>query len=284
VQEGAASGDPMLVVVSAPKIDRLRQVLGEDAAGVVFADMDDVGTNPACIIPVWRDFVADHATDGQRVRGIGEPIWVERSPAELVECQRHESLLNLAFDAAPPWRLRCPYDVASLPAAVIDEARRSHPYLTDGDALRPSTDYRGLDPVTSPFDVPLPDPPAGVAELPFELGPLAPIRAFVSREATRAGLSATESSDLVLAANEVVTNSIRYGGGTGVLRMWSDGDTTLCEVRDGGHLDDALVGRRRPAHDQIGGRGLWLVNQLCDLVQVRTFATGNVVRLHLNRR
>ena len=56
----------------------------------------------------------------------------------------------------------------------------------------------------------------------------------------------------------------------------------ICEVRDRGRLDQPLAGRasaraRRP----VGGWGLWLANQLCDLVQLRTLPDGNVVRLHL---
>ena len=43
----------------------------------------------------------------------------------------------------------------------------------------------------------------------------------------------------------------------------------------------ALVGRQLPADDAIGGRGIWMANQLCDLVQIRRLSTGNVVRLHL---
>ena len=77
---------------------------------MAFAEMDDVGTNPARIIPAWTDFVAGH--EGQAVHGIGEPIWAERSPAEVVECQRHESLLNLAFGDEVDFRLLCPYDSA----------------------------------------------------------------------------------------------------------------------------------------------------------------------------
>jgi hypothetical protein len=45
-----------------------------------------------------------------------------------------------------------------------------------------------------------------------------------------------------------------------------------------------MAGRERPAVDRDGGRGLWMANQLCDLVQLRTFATGAVVRLHLYLR
>ena len=61
-------------------------------------------------------------------------------------------------------------------------------------------------------------------------------------------------------------------------------DAVVCEVRDGGHIDAPLVGRERPSLERPGGRGLWLVNQLCDLVQIRSFPTGTVVRLHMRLR
>ena len=55
----------------------------------------------------------------------------------------------------------------------------------------------------------------------------------------------------------------------------------LCEISDRGRFDEPLAGRVRPAPDQPDGRGLWLVNQLCDLVQIRSSPAGNVVRLHM---
>src|SRR3954453_21121119 len=97
LREGAATADPTLVVVSSQKIDRLRRELGPDAARIRFADMADVGHNPARIIPAWTEFVAAHTAPGVTLRGIGEPIFPERSADELVECQQHEALLNLAF-------------------------------------------------------------------------------------------------------------------------------------------------------------------------------------------
>ena len=81
--------------------------------------------------------------------------------------------------------------------------------------------------------------------------------------------------------HEVVSNSIRHGGGAGTLHLWRDDDALVCEVRDGGRIDDPLVGRERPEFGRAGGRGLWLANQLCDLVQVRSFSDGSVVRLHV---
>ena len=41
-----------------------------------------------------------------------------------------------------------------------------------------------------------------------------------------------------------------------------------------------LVGRERPVSAQVGGYGLWLANEVCDLVQIRCYATGSAVRLH----
>src|SRR5206468_1362464 len=99
------------------KGDLLRDALDEDAGRVHFADMAQVGANPARIIPAWSAFVQGSAEPGRRMRGIGEPIWADRSPDELVECQHHEELINVAFDGAAPMDLLCPYDKRALDAS-----------------------------------------------------------------------------------------------------------------------------------------------------------------------
>ena len=87
--------------------------------------------------------------------------------------------------------------------------------------------------------------------------------------------------ELVLAVNEVVTNCLIHGPGGGVLRAWTGAGEVVCEVADGGAIDDPLVGRRLPPPDAEGRRGLWMVNQLCDLVELRSGAGGTRVRLHM---
>ena len=57
----------------------------------------------------------------------------------------------------------------------------------------------------------------------------------------------------------------------------------VCEIEDSGVIGDPLAGRQEPGSGQHTGRGLWIANQICELVQVRTFATHSVVRLHLRR-
>jgi anti-sigma regulatory factor (Ser/Thr protein kinase) len=282
IRDGVAAGEPVLVVVGAAKIDRLTTALGRDAAQVQFADMAEVGTNPARIIPAWRDFVGDRTAADGPMRGVGEPIWADRTPAELIECQRHESLLNLAFADAPAWRLLCPYDTESLDSSVIAEAHRSHPFVAEHGAAAASRAFVGVETCPTRFDEPLPAPRTAPCELDFDGVSLEPVRRLVAQQACEAGLERFRADDLVVAVTELASNSVRHGGGGGALRVWPDGDTFICEVHDAGYIADPLAGRRRPPPTTEGGRGLWLVNQLCDLVQVRSAADRTTVRVHMH--
>jgi anti-sigma regulatory factor (Ser/Thr protein kinase) len=281
IRGGLEAGEPVLVVESPEKIEMLRVALGGDADGVLFADMAEVGANPARIIPAWQDFVSRNA--GRRLRGIGEPIWKGRSSDELVECQRHESLLNVAFGRGEPWWLLCPYDVENLDVAVIDEAKRSHEFVAERNTAHRSDVFRGLEASGAPFDAPLPQPGTVAGRLVFDAMDLESVRGLVAHHARAAGLKASRASELVTAANEIATNSIRHGGGGGTLTIWQDPSGMVCEIRDQGRFDRPLADRERPSTDLAAPRGLWLANQLCDLVQIRTLAGGTVVRLHMNR-
>ena len=282
--DGIAAREPMLVVVSAEKIARLQAALGADAAHVTFADMADVGANPARIIPAWREFLTDHADSGRPLRGVGEPIDATRGAAALAECHRHEALLNLAFADAPGFWLLCPYDTTALGEDVVHEAARTHPHVLDATGPRASEAYAGDEAIAAPFDDPLPPPAVAFHALAFDDGTLDEARRFVAEQAAAAGLHPGRVQDVVLAVSEVTTNSVRHGGGTGVLRVWADHYDFTCEVRDRGTIGDPLAGRVAPPPSQVDGRGLWLANQLCDLVQVRAFADGGAVRMHVRRR
>jgi anti-sigma regulatory factor (Ser/Thr protein kinase) len=283
IRDGLAVGEPTLVVVDREKIELLRSELGRDAADVQFADMSEVGGNPARIIPAWQDFLNERDAAVRPVRGIGEPIGSDREGAALVECQRHESLLNVAFADAPAFTLMCPYDTEALDPAVLEEARRSHPVVSDATGDQDSAAYVGLAAAGGPFRQPLPEPVPAPKEFYFEAAGLAALRQYVALRAAGAGMQGARIEDLLLAVNEVATNSLRHADGCGVLRVWEDPEHLICEVRDGGSFEDPLAGRRRPVGGQPDGYGLWLANQLCELVQVRSFVTGSVVRLHMRR-
>ena len=277
--EGLERDEQVLALLSAEKIDLLRREIAENAHRVRFADVATIGANPARIMPVWMRFV-DERVPGRGVRGIGEPIHAARGSAELVECQQHESLLNHAFDSTSAFRMLCSYDVALGPE-VLEEAARSHPFLYSTGRVVPSMGW-GLDREPArPHQAALPHPPGSFEQLAFVMGQLRDVRSFVTDHAAAAGFDAERTSDVVLAVNEVATNSLRHGGQRGTLTVWHEGKTLICEVHDTGQIADPLAGRRIPSPAAVGGYGLWLVNHLCDLVQVRTGPGGSVVRLHV---
>lgn len=281
VRAGIEADEPVLVALPPGRIDALRDALGADADAVRFADMTVMGQNPARIIPAWRDFLDDRAAAGRR-RGIGEPIWAGRTDVEVVECLRHEALLNIAFGSGPDWTLLCPYDVATLPDEVIAEAWRSHPVVHHDGAADRSPTVQGAEWATAHLADPLPVPPAGSDQLRFGVDGVRHVRDYVSAHMVAADLDAVRSFDLLIAVSEIATNSLQHGGGQGTVTVWHDAETFVCEVADRGVLDDPLVGRVLPGRDDEGRRGVWLANQLCDLVQIRVFDTGTVVRLHMS--
>ena len=168
---------------------------------------------------------------------------------------------------------------------MIEEAERNHPDLVDDGIRRPSAAYRGLEDVEQPFDEALPEPPVAARVIRFGAGSddLRSVRLDVIEIARTFELDPVRTADLVLAVNEITTNSVRHGGGSGVLRMWVEDGELLCEVRDAGTIEDPLAGRSRPLADRGSGFGLWLANQLCDLVQIRSGDDGSTVRMHVRR-
>jgi anti-sigma regulatory factor (Ser/Thr protein kinase) len=277
VREGLEAGDRVMVALTPRKLELLREALGRDGDAVAFADMTAIGANPARIIPAWRDFVAD----GAPARGIGEPAWPDRTPAEMVECHRHEALLNVAFVDAHAFTLFCPYDTTAFDDAVLEQVQRSHPVLVEDGVERASAACGSLHEHAAPLTDPLPEPAGDVEELEFGLDDLGAVRQLVSQRAHACGLRPLRDEDLVLAVHELATNSIRHGGGSGTLRLWREDGRLLAEVRDRGRLEDPLAGRRRPDRTRAGGYGLWLANQVCDLVQQRVTPGGGVARLHM---
>ena len=280
VTEGADADEPVMVALIEDHWAPLRAALGSVAERVHHVDMGSLGRNPARIIPAWKDFVARHRRTGRPMRGIGEPIWAGRRRAELEECQLHEALLNVALPPQTPLWLLCPYDVGSLGDDVVEEALRSHPTLSDVAATAPSARFGGAHHAVGLWEQGLAAPSGAVEEYRFRRGDLAALRVVVRTRAAGTTMSTARVEDLTLAVNELAANSLDHGGGRGVLRLWSEPGAFLCEVQDSGRIADPLVGRTTPAADQPRGRGVWMVHQLCDLVQIRSTPTGTVVRVH----
>lgn len=276
LEEGLSAGEAVFVALPEPRLQLLREALGPATEELELLAMEEAGRNPARLISTLRDIVRAAGPD-RGVRGLGEPAWEGRSPAQLEECERHEQLLNLAFEEDRALTLLCLYDTSALTEDVLASAERSHPFCCDSSGKSVSPRFT----VEAPLEGALPQPGRPSASLYFGKSDLRTVRRVVSDLARSAGLDPRRNEDLVLAVCECATNSIQHGGGEGGLAIWRDGDELVCDIYDAGRIEDPLVGRERPPREQGSGRGLWIVNQLCDLVQIRSGEAGTHVRLRM---
>jgi anti-sigma regulatory factor (Ser/Thr protein kinase) len=278
VREGLARGEDVVVAEPPGRLELLRSALGPDADAVRWLDVTEVGANPARLIGACTALLAEAAAAGRALRGVGESAWAGRHDAEYAECRLHELLLATAFADGPRWRLLCPYDQVHLPRDVRTGALRSHPFVATPTGRRPSTAF-SRDAAAAEFGTPLPPPSEGVLRGTYGAADLRPTRLTVGSFARSCGLSSGQCEALELAAGELAANSVHHGGGTGSLAMWRTDEAAVVEFSDRGRLAEPLIGRVPPGVDRSAGRGLYLVNQLCDLVQVRSGAWGTTVRV-----
>ena len=280
VRGGLARAEPVLIATSPGKVSWLGRELNGSPAGVAFTDMTEVGRNPARLIPAIRAFMDRYP--GRRIWCLGEPVWPERSAAELREAARYEALVNTAFTGTPA-AMVCLYDKAVLTPAVLDDAGSTHPALLCHGKEQASSGYLGPGGLPPGCDRPLARPPATAERLAYQRD-LRPVRSLVARCARSARLPARRITDLVLAASEVAANTLRHTRAGGTLHLWHDEDEILCQIQDSGVIADRLAGYRVPTDDSPGGKGLWLVHQVCDLVEVRSSADGTTICLHMRLR
>jgi anti-sigma regulatory factor (Ser/Thr protein kinase) len=278
VRAGLEADERVVVVVRGEKIAPVRDALGRDAGEVQFADMREVGRNPARLLQAWNDILAVLPA-GAAVRGVGEPVYAGRSAPEIAECHAHESVINAAL-AQHALTVICPYDTAALEPTVIDEVRRTHPLVSRDAPAEPSAQYT---PPERWRPGPLAPPPAGIERHAFDVTSMHRVRRLIADAAAALGFREQRSDDAIIAVNEAMTNSVIHGGGRGTIACWSEGSTLVCEVHDLGHVDDPYVGRHRPPSAQTAGHGLWIVNQLCDLAQLRSDETGTTLRMRIDK-
>ncbi|MEU4426573.1 ATP-binding protein [Actinoplanes sp. NPDC024001] len=120
-------------------------------------------------------------------------------------------------------------------------------------------------------------PPHSEAAAYHDPADLPTVRTFVYAHALKAGLTTERAGCLTLAVSELVTNTLQHTSGGGEVRIWTDGGRLHCDVIDGGPL--RAFGRTMPAADAVGGRGLAIVERLCDEVRAIAVDGGTVVRM-----
>lgn len=277
VRDARARGRAVLVALPPCSAEAVRSDLSCADADVVLLDIAEM-RNPGRIMSEVQSFIDGHA--GRPVSVVGEPAWADRDADELAEVARHEALVNVAFARSPVHAL-CSYDASRLPACVLEDAVRTHPLVRERGEVR-TVDIE--DPIAFWRDRGrLSPPPSTALRLRLDLRGLSTMRRLVADHALVAGIEPDRVDDLLVAVSELVNNAVRHGAGHPELRLWTQATYIVVEVHNDGVLADPLAGRRRP--DEVEGRGwgLWLVNQLCDLVQLDTGDGITSVRVRFRR-
>jgi anti-sigma regulatory factor (Ser/Thr protein kinase) len=140
-------------------------------------------------------------------------------------------------------------------------------------------------PATADPDLPTGNPVDVALDQPFDDSTLFSLRSAVAAHASALGLSPQRVADLVLAAQELAANAIRHGraapASPGRLRLWREDNRVVCEVTDRGPgmADPAAAGTKRAAIGASAGRGLWIVRQIGDGVEIASGPDGVTVRV-----
>jgi anti-sigma regulatory factor (Ser/Thr protein kinase) len=273
-EQAVQDDEQVMFLVSADKGDELKDRLGDRPGDITYLAMDEHVRNPARLITLIDGFRS--GADGRRCVSVYEPAFGGTS-ASLAETRFGESVLNSPVLQSWNLALLCLYDTSTLDDTALSDMRRSHP------AVRGEEANSAYEPELAGtlFAEALPDVPSGAVTHEVVGRDLAAAREFV--RSNGADLAPDRREDLVLAANEVITNSVQHGGGRCRMAMWDEDDSVVCNVQDAGHITDPLVGRLAPTAQATAGRGLWLANHLCDLVQIRSSQAGTTVRLRMDR-
>jgi len=280
--DGIAAGDPTLLAVPAPLQRRVQEALG-DPAGLTLLAAEQYSQPFTTLQRNYQMFLDCAGTGGRWVRQI-RMIGAVPEPSSGTQWDgwvRYEAAINDLYATLPVWSV-CPYDTRGVPAEVLDDVERTHPYLAVDGEHRPNPRYT--------------EPTAFLTERTRnELDPLersspdltltAPEPADGRRAA--AALAATTELDrktidgLMIGVSEALANAIRHGRPPVDLRAWAAADRVLVVVRDRGRgPSDPYAGYLPRRGEQVdSGLGLWITRQVCSRVTLTQTPEGFTVRL-----
>jgi hypothetical protein len=293
--EGLAFGEPVLAVTTPANLELIGAALRERAGEVDYAESAFFGRRPpqrvAAFYRYWRTHAAarqgengDNPSGRARVRILAEPVWAGRSAREIAAWTRMESALNVAL-ASSSISMICPYDARTLGADIVADAACTHPALVTGERSSPSARY--IDPaafVRAHNAGPLADPPADAVAFTFD-GDLRALRRFITDRAAEYGVEGDRADMLVLAVSEVGAYLKRQPPGGATVRTWEQPGAVVCDFRrPGGSISDPFLGMRPAELEPGDGDGLWLTNQICDWMEIRSGADGCAIQLQVPSR
>lgn len=276
IRRGLAAGEPTILALTASQRALLTSAVGQLPGVSVLVPGDHYG-HPLSALRANQIMFEGHLRDGaSRVRLVGDlprdDAWTWQGWA------RYEALCNHHFAHLPVSAL-CTYDTRDTSEDVLADVRRLHSLLADdGGNPLPNPDYLEPETFLSGW--------AGTAADPLEAGePQAMLvnptpaggRHAIAGLAAAAGVAV---EGLATAVSEALANAHIHGRPPVKFRAWSGPGRVVVTVTDAGPGPaDPFAGLRPPGPDALGGRGLWISNQLCDSFAISAGDSGCVVRM-----
>ncbi len=281
IEEGIDRAEPILAAPTLANAGLLQERLGKRASSVDWAE-DSERHRTVERLGIFLKYIDRQLNAGaSQIRLLGEPCWPKNGGPGVAEWKRYESFLNVALAPHPVW-LVCPYDAKTLSPDIIEDACLTHPILGYGESRQPCGDYLEPSAFARRIDsVPLSRPPQDASEGYF--GSATEIRRFVADHAAGAGLGDERLNDAELAASEIAANVFQHAADVARVRTWVTGVAFVFDIDDTGTgIPDPFAGYALPEPTAQTGRGLAMARRLADVVEIRTTATGALVRLHFN--
>ena len=276
LRAGLDAGEALVVAHTRPGLALVRDALGADAAEVTFVDVSAAYTRPARTLAGYHDVYAERLQTATSVRAVAD-VQIGPDAGETDTWLAYEAAFNASFAHLPVWVL-CSYDAGSLSGPATDAVWQTHPEVVADGGWTTSARYE--------------DPARLVREVASEPGvldgletlPVGPdgrdLRGRLAAALAAEAVPASKAFDLLMAADEVLANARRHGGGVALVRAGRAGGRFVCEVVDRGTgFDDALAGYRAPRAGV--GAGLWIARQLTWRVDFLHTPDGFATRLTL---
>lgn len=282
VKRGVTAGEAVIAATTQANINALRGALGPDAETVEFVRSNEWYESPVRSFSKYQRYWREKERSGAHaLRILGEPIDERSGNDDLERWTAFENATN-ALLGNMPVRMMCPYDLRN-PLVNRSCVEVSHPHLAQGAGFVRSANYvEARAYASSRYATPLTIPTSGVRGRAFDKEALVEVRALLHRVGDEMGFDAAGIIDLIIAVGEATANAVEHGGGSGILRTWRSNGEVICDVvSSGGHIADPMRGYSLPPVGGDRGRGMWVMRQLCDWVDVRAQGDGSVVRLHM---
>ena len=278
---GVERGEAVIAVASKRNLGALQAELGSQGRYVDLFDNADWYDSQARTLHRYLRYWNERNETGLKpLRILGEPIKPAHCEEDVRRWTAFENGINDLIRSMPV-RMLCAYDL-SIQANTEHNVEVSHPHMAHGESTRASSRY--VEPHSfsaQRASLPLPVPHSGVSFVPFSGATLCALREALAGFAARAALDRTTKIDLFVAIGEAVANAVRHGGGEGMLRIWRDEREIVADVISyEGRFENVMHGYVPPPQFAESGRGLWVVRQICEWVEIRPRSSGSIVRMH----